>query len=187
MLRRLGVSLEGLEPTLSSWRGKVRLHEATSRLRDPISRSHWGLSEVTMAPIWVPRRCLAPFWVHLEVILSSFWWLWGRTWIFENVCFSIVKPCFLRSGRVLDRVFFVLCFWINTFGIPFVVFWIFVGPQGPHGGQNGSLWGTLRDQISAQLATLVAPWFQGGSRAPKRSHFWSLWGVFWEHFGFVFS
>ena len=40
----------------------------------------------------------------------------------ENVCFSILKPYFLGFGRVLDRVFFVLCFWINTFGILFVVF-----------------------------------------------------------------
>ena len=37
---RLGVSLEGLEPTLGSQESKVRLHEATSRLRDTISRSH---------------------------------------------------------------------------------------------------------------------------------------------------
>ena len=35
-----GVSLEGLEPTLGSQESKVRLHEATSRLRDPIFRSH---------------------------------------------------------------------------------------------------------------------------------------------------
>ena len=42
--------------------------------------------------------------------------------IIENVCFSLVKLHFLRFGRVLDRVFFVLCFWINTFGILFVVF-----------------------------------------------------------------
>ena len=31
-------------------------------------------------------------------------------WIFENVCFTIVKLYFLRFGRVLDRDFFVLCF-----------------------------------------------------------------------------
>ena len=110
----------------------------------------------------------------------------GVRGIFENVCFSIVKQYFLRFGRVLDGVFFVLCFWINTFGVLLVVFWVFVGPQGPHGGPNGSLLGTLRDQISAQLATLVAPWFQGGSRAPKRSHFESLWGVFWRYFGVCF-
>ena len=127
-------------------------------------RGPWG-SGVDFAAIW------GAFGGH-------FGHFFGVGGIFENVCFSTVKQYFLRFGRVLNRVFFVLCFWINTFGILFVVFWIFVGPQGPHGGQNGSLWGTLRDQISAQLATLVAPWFQGGSRAPKRSHFESLWGVF---------
>ena len=30
--------------------------------------------------------------------------------IFENVCFIIVKAYFLRSGRVLDHDSFVLCF-----------------------------------------------------------------------------
>ena len=102
------------------------------------------------------------------------------------MCFTIVKPYFLRSGRVLDRVFFALCFWIDAFGILFEVFWRFVGPQGPHGGPNGSLLGTLRDQISAKLATLVAPWFQSGSQAPKRGHFESLWGVFLKYFGVFF-
>jgi len=52
--------------------------------------------------------------------------------------------------------------------------------------QMGLFWGALRDRIRAQLATLVAPWFQGGSRAPKRSHFESLWGVFWRYFGVCF-
>ena len=41
----------------------------------------------------------------------------GVRGIFENVCFSIVKLYFLRFGRVLDRVFFVLCLWIDTFEI----------------------------------------------------------------------
>ena len=40
VLRPFGVSLEGLEPTLGSQESKVKLHEATSRLRDTISRSH---------------------------------------------------------------------------------------------------------------------------------------------------
>ena len=71
----------------------------------------------------------------------------GVRWIFENVCFSIVKPYFLRFGRVLDRDFFVLCFLIDTFWVLFVVFWRFVGLQGSHGGPDGSFWGTLRDQI----------------------------------------
>ena len=47
---------------------------------------------------------------------------WGVRVIFENVCFRTVKPYFLRFGRVLELVFFVLCFWINTFGVLFVVF-----------------------------------------------------------------
>ena len=89
--------------------------------------------------------------VDFEVIWGAFWGHFGDffrvRWIFENVCFTIVKPYFLRSGRVLDRVFFVLCFWIDTFGVLFEVFWRFVGPQGPHGGPNGSLLGTLKDQI----------------------------------------
>ena len=80
----------------------------------------------------------------------------------------------------------MLCFWIDTFGVLFEVFWRFVGPQGPHGGPNGSLLGTLRDQINAKLATLVAPWFQSGSQAPKRSHFESLWGLFLKYFGVFF-
>ena len=46
----------------------------------------------------------------------------GIRLISENVCFSIVKQYFLRFGRVLELVFFVLCFWINTFGVLFVVF-----------------------------------------------------------------
>ena len=54
----------------------------------------------------------------------------------------------------------------------------FVGPQGLHGVPNGSLRGTLRDQISAELGALEAPWFQGGSQTPKRNHFGSLWGQF---------
>ena len=58
----------------------------------------------------------------------------------------------------------------------------FVGPQGLHGVSNGSLLGTLRDQISAELGALVAPWFQGGSQTPKRSHLDSLW----RHFGVSF-
>ena len=43
----------------------------------------------------------------------------------------------------------------------------------------GLFWGALRDRIRAQLATLVAPWFQGGSRAQK--------GVILSHFGVSFG
>ena len=44
----------------------------------------------------------------------------------------------------------------------------------------GLFWGALRDRIRPQLATLVAPWFQGGSRAPKE-------GVILSHFGVSFG
>ena len=47
----------------------------------------------------------------------------------------------------------------------------------PIGLQMG-LWGHFWCQISAHFVTLVASWFQSGSKAPKRSHFGSLWGVF---------
>ena len=58
----------------------------------------------------------------------------------------------------------------------------FVGPQGLHGVPNGSLLGTLREHISAELGALGTPWFQGGSQTPKRSHLGSLWC----HFGASF-
>ena len=58
-------------------------------------------------------------WVDLGAIWGAFWCnfrdFFRIRWIFKNVCFIIVKPYFLRSGRVLDRDFFVLCFWIYTF------------------------------------------------------------------------
>ena len=73
----------------------------------------------------------------------------------------------------------------------FLEFGGFVGPQGLHKYPNGSLWGTLRDQISAQLATLVAPWFQGGSQAPKKEPLWVTWGclfeVFWSVICMIFD
>ena len=104
------------------------------------------------------------------------------SWISKNVCFTIVKLYFLRFGRVLVRDFFVLCFCIDTFKVFLVEFCGFVGPQGPHGLPNASLLGTLRDQISAELGALVAPWFQGESQTPKRGHLGSLW----RHFGVSF-
>ena len=58
-----------------------------------------------------------------------------------------------------------------------------VGPQGLHGVPNGSLLGTLREQISAELGVLGTPWFQGGSQTPKRSNLDSLWGHFGVSFG----
>ena len=126
-----------------------------------------------MGAIWYP------FWGHFRHFL-------GIGWIFENVCFTKVKPYFLRSGRVLVRDFFVLCFCIDTFRVFLMEFCGFVGPQGLHGVSNGSLLGTLRDQISAELGALVAPWFQGGSQTPKRSHLESLWGVFLRYFEVFF-
>ena len=102
------------------------------------------------------------------------------------MCFSKVKPYFLRSGMVLVRYFFVLCYWIDTFRVFSVEFCGFVGPQGLHGVSNGFLLGILRDQISAELAALVAAWFQGGSQTPKRSHLESLWGVFLGYFEVFF-
>ena len=102
--------------------------------------------------------------------------------ISKNVCFIIVKPYFLRFGRVLVRDFFVLCFCIHTFRAFLMEFCGFVGPQGLHGVPNGSLWGTLWEQISAELGVLGTPWFQGGSQPPKRTHLESLWG----HFGVSF-
>ena len=87
------------------------------------------------------------FGANLEAFGGHFGYFLGLSGVFENVCFTIVKQYFLRFGRVLDRDFFVSCFLINTFRALFVVFWRFVGPQGPHGGPNGSLWGSLRDQI----------------------------------------
>ena len=53
---------------------------------------------------------------------GHFYHFFGVRGTFENVCFSIVKPYFLRFGRVWDGVFFVLCFWINTFGVLLLVF-----------------------------------------------------------------
>ena len=65
-------------------------------------------------------------WVHFGVIWVA---LWGHfsgffrvRWIFENICFTIIKQYFLRSGRVLDRDCFVLCFWIYAFRLLLVKF-----------------------------------------------------------------
>ena len=54
---------------------------------------------------------------------------------------------FLRSGRVLERDFFVLCFHIEVFRILLIDLLGFVGPQGARRGPNGSLSGSLRGQI----------------------------------------
>ena len=72
-------------------------------------------------------ECLwGPFgghWVDFGGIWGAFWDRFGdffrAGWVFENVCFIIVKPYFLRFGRILDRDFFVLCFWIYTFTLLF--------------------------------------------------------------------
>ena len=71
-------------------------------------------------------------WVDFGVIWEAFWGHFGDffrvRWIFENVCFTKVKPYFLRSGMVLVRYFFVLCFWIDTLGVFVVESQGFVGP-----------------------------------------------------------
>ena len=90
-------------------------------------------------------------------------------WIFENVCFTKVKPYFLRSGRVLDRLFFILCFWIDAFGVLFAVFWRCVGPQGPHGGPMGpmGLWlagrGPKGPSRPGPSRPARGPWSPGGA------------------------
>ena len=52
-------------------------------------------------------------WVDLGAIWEAFRCHFGDFFrlrcIFENVRFTIVKPYFLRSGRVLDHDFFMLC------------------------------------------------------------------------------
>ena len=71
----------------------------------------WG----SIVPIW------EPFGSHVCDFL-------GIRWIFEKVCFTIVKPFFLRSGRVLVRYFSVLCVWIDTLGAFVVDILGVVGP-----------------------------------------------------------
>ena len=66
--------------------------------------------------------------------------------IFENVCFTIVKPLFLRFGRVPIRDFFVLRFYSNIFSVFLGKLCGFVGFQGPQRSPNGSLLETLRGQ-----------------------------------------
>ena len=46
----------------------------------------------------------------------------GIRLISQNVCFTIVKPYFLRFGRVLVHDLFVLCFSVDTFKVLFVDF-----------------------------------------------------------------
>ena len=128
--------------------------------------------------------------VDLGAIWVAFWGHFGDFFrirgIFKNISFTKVKRYFLRFGRVPDRDFFVLCFWIYAFTVLWIKFWGSVGFQGPHGAPNGSLWGPFWCQISAHFVTLVASWFQSGSKAPKRSHFGSLWGVFLGYFAMFF-
>ena len=61
--------------------------------------------------------------------------------IFESVCFTIVKPYFLRYGRVLDRDFFVLCFWIYTFTVFCENFEDLLALRVPITFQMGFFWG----------------------------------------------
>ena len=58
--------------------------------------------------------------------------------ISENVCFTIVKPYFLRCGGVWVPDFWTLCFCIATFTMFFAKSCGFVDPQGLHGAPNVS-------------------------------------------------
>ena len=119
----------------------------------------FGLSEVFFSRLFSVRLFggLGGAFGGSGVDLGAIWRAFGGhfcdffrvRWIFEHNGFTIVKQYFLRSGRVLDRGFSVLCFWIDTVRVFLVEFWGFVGPQGLPRGPNGSLWGTLRDQIRA--------------------------------------
>ena len=68
--------------------------------------------------------------------------------ISENVCFTVVKHYFLRSGRVQIRDFFMSCFRSKIVGTFLVKFFGFVGFQGPHRVPNWSLLGTLRGTLA---------------------------------------
>ena len=63
-------------------------------------------------------------WVAFRGHFSGFF---SVRWIFETMCFSIVKHYFLRSGRVLAGDFFLLCFWISTFVVFLLDLLRFVG------------------------------------------------------------
>ena len=89
-----------------------------------------GMRQATMGPSCVQRRFLAPFWGHLGVILHRFWRLWGKWWIFENVCFVWVKPHFLRFWRVSCQYFFVILVHWPTFVSFFLQSEFIRGPKG---------------------------------------------------------
>jgi len=74
----------------------------------------------------VPGGPFGGHWVVLGGHLGSFGSHFGDflevSGISKNVCFTIVKPYFLRFRRVLVRDFFVLCFCIDTFRVFFMQF-----------------------------------------------------------------
>ena len=88
------------------------------------------------------------FWSHLGAFWSHFGDFFRVRWIFENVCFIIVKHYFLRFGRVRIRDFFMSCFRSKIVGAFLVKFFGFVGFQGPHRIPNWSLLGTLRGTLA---------------------------------------
>ena len=88
----------------------------------------------------------------------------------------------MRSGRVLERDFFVLCFHIKVFRVLLTDLLGFVGPQGARRGPNWSLSGTLRGQIKGKFGALMATWFQGAPRGPKRDQFGVILGCLLESF-----
>ena len=133
----------------------------------------------------VPGGPFGGHWVVLGGHLGSFGSHFGDflevSGISKNVCFTIVKPYFLRSGRVLDRVFFVSCFWIDTFSVLFTIFLRFGSLQGAHRGSKGSLLGALWVSNCAQFGGSVER-FQSCSRGPKSDYFEVILGCLLEVF-----
>ena len=84
-------------------------------------------------------------WVDFGAIWGAFWGHFGHffrvRWIFENNGFTIVKQYFLRSGRVLDRDFFLLCFWIYTFTVFCPKFEDLLAPRVSISFQMNLFWG----------------------------------------------
>ena len=86
------------------------------------------------------------FWRPWSALGVVRWWFGSHfcdflevSGISENVCFTVVKPYFLRSGGVLVPDFFTLCFCIATFTLFSSELCGFVDPQGVHGVPNVSL------------------------------------------------
>ena len=85
------------------------------------------------------------------MVWVSFLWLFGSKWDLWNVCFTIVKPYFLRSGEVLVPDLFTLCFCIVTFTLFSSELCGFVDPQGVHGVPNVSLCSLWCPPVAGQI------------------------------------